>query len=270
VGDDYSDKTERIYGTPDVEGPDASHGTHVAGIVGAVRGNSLGIDGVATGVRIMSVRAVPNGDERDKDVANAIRYAADNGADIINMSFGKGYSPEKDVVDAAVRHADSLGVLMIHAAGNDGENIDSTANFPTRNYLDGGQAQHWIEVGASSWKGGADLAAPFSNYGAASVDVFAPGVSIYSTVPDDAYERNDGTSMAAPMVTGLAALLMAYHPDLTALQVREVILNTATPYAEQSVTVPGGNRSAPFESLSRTGAIINAEGAVRRAAEIAP
>lgn len=270
VGDDYSDTTERIYGNTDVEGPDASHGTHVAGIVGAVRSNGLGMDGVATGVRIMPIRAVPNGDERDKDVANAIRYAADNGAHVINMSFGKGYSPEKEVVDAAVRYADSLGVLMIHAAGNDGENVDSTANFPTRTYLNGGQAQRWIEVGASSWEGGDQLAASFSNYGAASVDVFAPGVSIYSTIPDDQYERIDGTSMAAPMVTGLAALLMAYHPDLTALQVRDLILETATPYAERSVTVPQGQRSVPFGSLSRTGAIVNAEAALQRAAEVAP
>ena len=270
MGDDYSDTTERIYGNTDVEGPDASHGTHVAGIVGAVRSNGLGMDGVATGVRIMPIRAVPNGDERDKDVANAIRYAADNGAHVINMSFGKGYSPEKEVVDAAVRYADSLGVLMIHAAGNDGENVDSTANFPTRTYLNGGQAQRWIEVGASSWEGGDQLAASFSNYGAASVDVFAPGVSIYSTIPDDQYERIDGTSMAAPMVTGLAALLMAYHPDLTALQVRDLILETATPYAERSVTVPQGQRSVPFGSLSRTGAIVNAEAALQRAAEVAP
>ena len=273
VGDDYSDKTERIYGNNGVEGPDASHGTHVAGIVGAVRGNGLGMDGVATQTRIMVVRAVPNGDERDKDVANAIRYAADNGADIINMSFGKDYSPEKDVVDAAVRHADSLGVLMIHAAGNDGANIDSTGNFPTRTYLEGGEAQRWIEVGASSWQGEENLAASFSNYGAASVDIFAPGVSIYSTVPDDKYEDNDGTSMAAPMVTGLAALLMAYYPDLTALQVRSVILETGTPHAERMVVRPGSSPQNPaevaFGTLSRTGRIINAQAAVQRAAELA-
>ena len=273
VGDDYSDKTERIYGNNLVEGPDASHGTHVAGIVSAVRGNGLGIDGVATQARIMVVRAVPNGDERDKDVANAIRYAADNGADIINMSFGKDYSPEKDVVDAAVRHADSLGVLMVHAAGNDGANIDSTGNFPTRTYLEGSEAQRWIEVGASSWQGGENLAASFSNYGAASVDIFAPGVSIYSTVPDDAYENNDGTSMAAPMVTGLAALLMAYYPDLTALQIRNVILETGTPHAERMVVRPGSPPQNPsevaFGTLSRTGRIINARAAVQRAAELA-
>jgi subtilisin family serine protease len=267
IGDDYNDKTERIYGNNDVTGPDADHGTHVAGIVGAARGNGIGMDGVATGVRIMSVRAVPNGDERDKDVANAIRYAVDNGADIINMSFGKGYSPHKDVVDNAVQYADSMGVLMIHAAGNDGANVDSTESFPTRRYTSGGEADLWIEVGASSPNGGEQLAAAFSNYGAETVDVFAPGASIYSTVPGNGYERNGGTSMAAPMVTGLAALIMAYHPELPPVQVRELILETATPHGATTVTVPGGSWTAPFASLSRTGAIVNAYAALQRAAQ---
>ncbi len=267
VGDDYADKTERRYGNNDAEGPDPGHGTHVAGIIGATRDNSIGIDGVARGVRLMSVRAVPNGDERDKDVANAIRYAVDNGADVINMSFGKSYSPHKDVVDAAVQYADSMGVLMIHAAGNDGANVDSTDNFPSPYYADGGRAQRWIEVGASSWEGGEKLAASFSNYGAERVDVFAPGHSIYSTVPDNAYERNDGTSMAAPMVSGLAALIMAHYPSLTATDVRTIILETATPYRNRTVARPGDGETVPFGTLSDTGAVVNAHAALRRAAD---
>ncbi len=268
VGDDYSDKDERGYGNNNVTGPDAQHGTHVGGIVGAARNNGIGIEGVATAVRLMSVRTVPNGDERDKDVANAIRYAVDNGADVINMSFGKGYSPYKEVVDDAVRYADSMNVLMVHAAGNDGANVDTTDNFPTRRYLDGGQAQRWIEVGASSWKGESNLAAPFSNYGDETVDVFAPGHAIYSTVPGNKYERNSGTSMAAPMVSGVAALIMAYFPDLSAMQVRDIILDTATSYADTQVTKPGGSESIAFGDLSRTGAIVNANAALQRAAEL--
>ncbi len=267
VGDDYADKTERRYGNNDAEGPDPGHGTHVAGIIGATRNNSIGIDGVARGVRLMSVRAVPNGDERDKDVANAIRYAVDNGADVINMSFGKSYSPHKGVVDAAVQYADSMGVLMVHAAGNDGANVDSTDNFPSPYYADGGRAQRWIEVGASSWEGGEKLAASFSNYGAERVDVFAPGHSIYSTVPDNAYERNDGTSMAAPMVSGLAALIMAHYPSLTASDVRTIILETATPYRNRTVARPGDGETVPFGTLSDTGAVVNAHAALRRAAD---
>ncbi|CAN5818605.1 S8 family peptidase [soil metagenome] len=266
VGDDYSSTSERVYGNPDVEGPKAEHGTHVAGIVAAVRGNQTGIDGIAPAVRIMVIRAVPDGDERDKDVANAIRYAVDNGADIINMSFGKGYSPQKQVVDDAVRYADQRGVLMIHAAGNGGEDLAHNANFPTRIFDDGGQARLWIEVGASSWRSADSLAATFSNYGAEQVDVFAPGVAIHSTTPGDGYQRFDGTSMAAPMVTGVAALLMSYFPDLDAAAVRQIILDSAVRYEDQEVVLPGSeDETIRFGALSRTGGIVNAYAAVQMA-----
>jgi subtilisin family serine protease len=267
VGDDYADKDERIYGNPDPAGPDASHGTHVAGIIGAVRGNNEGIDGVASSVQIMSVRTVPDGDERDKDVANAIRYAVDNGAHIINMSFGKDYSPFKSAVDEAIRYADERGVLMIHAAGNDGKNTDEEPNFPSPVYEDGGRAQLWIEVGASSWRGADTLATSFSNYGAAGVDVFAPGEAITSTVPGGGYEPQDGTSMAAPVVSGLAALIMAYYPSLSAADVKQVILESATSHADRMALRPGDGTQVRFGELSVTGAIVNAYEALRLAAE---
>lgn len=270
VGDDPNDLEERIYGNNDVEGPDAGHGTHVAGIVAATRDNDLGIDGIATGARIMSVRTVPNGDERDKDVANAIRYAADNGAHIINMSFGKGYSPHKHVVDDAVRYADSLGVLLVHAAGNDAEDLTVTPNFPTRVYAQGGSADSWIEVGATSWQAEPDVVAPFSNYGRTAVDVFAPGVDILSTIPDGEYESNSGTSMAAPVVSGIAALIMSHYPDLTAAQVRQIILDSATRRPDLEVTLPGGESGTTrFEELSATGAVVNAYEALRLAESMA-
>jgi len=270
VGDDPEDLDERFYGNNDVEGPDARHGTHVAGIIAGERDNGFGMDGVATNTKIMVLRAVPNGDERDKDVANAIRYAADNGAHVINMSFGKDYSPNKIAVDRAVRYADSLGVLMVHAAGNDGANIDTTDNFPTDVYLDGGSPERWITVGASSWEGATKLAASFSNYGPQQVDLFAPGVDIYSTTPGQTYERIPGTSMAAPMVSGVAALVMAFYPELSALDVRRIVLDTVTPFPKRQVVVPGGDTQVPFASLSVTGGIVNVAEALRRAEEIAP
>jgi subtilisin family serine protease len=266
VGDDYSNPRERVYGNADVEGPKAEHGTHVAGIVAAGRGNGTGIDGIAPAVRIMVIRAVPDGDERDKDVANAIRYAVDNGADIINMSFGKGYSPQKQVVDDAVRYADQRGVLMIHAAGNAGQDLALNANFPSRIFDDGEQARLWIEVGASSWRSADSLAATFSNYGAEQVDVFAPGVAIHSTTPGDGYQRFDGTSMAAPMVSGLAALLMAYFPEFDTATVRQIILDSAVRHTDREVVLPGGNgETVRFGALSRTGGIVNAYAAVQMA-----
>jgi subtilisin family serine protease len=269
VGDDYQDEAERLYGNRDVTGPDASHGTHVAGIIGAIRGNDEGIDGVAPAVRLMVIRTVPDGDERDKDVANAIRYAAANGAQIINMSFGKSHSPDKAAVDAAVKYADSLGVLMIHAAGNDAENLAEEENFPTPVYLEGGRAQNWIEVGASSWKSADSLAAPFSNYGREQVDVFAPGVDILSTKVGGGYERNSGTSMAAPVVSGLAALIMAYYPNLSAAEVKRTILESATKRGDVMVVKPGAEEKVPFGSLSTTGGVVNAYEALRMAARLA-
>jgi subtilisin family serine protease len=266
VGDSAASTTDRRYGNADVTGPDAKHGTHVAGIIAAVRGNGVGVDGVAPAVRIMGVRAVPNGDERDKDVANAIRYAVDNGAQIINMSFGKGFSPNKALVDAAVKYADAKGVLMVHAAGNDGADVSKTPNFPNDAYASGGEARGWIEVGASSWQGLDSLAAPFTNYGRPQVDVFAPGVDILSTVPGGGYERQDGTSMAAPVVSGVAALLMSYYPSLTAADVKRIILESATRYPDQPVVKPGaGEGTVPFGTLSATGGVVNAYEAVRRA-----
>src|SRR5690606_8189838 len=162
VGDNYNDMNEKYYGNNDVKGPDAEHGTHVAGIIAANRKNDVGMRGIADNVKIMAVRAVPNGDERDKDVANAIRYAVDNGAHIINMSFGKSYSPQKEVVDKAVKYAESKGVLLVHAAGNDGDDIDTKNNFPTRFYSDGKEAKTWIEVGASSYGADENFVASFS------------------------------------------------------------------------------------------------------------
>jgi subtilisin family serine protease len=246
-------------------GPDAKHGTHVAGIIAAVRNASVGIGGIAPAVKVMMVRAVPDGDERDKDIANAIRYAVDNGARVINMSFGKAFSPQKAVVDSAVRYADARGVLMVHAAGNDAENSDMKPSFPTPNYIGGGRAQNWIEVGASSWKSGEALVAPFSNYGHTLVDVFAPGVDILSTVPGG-YERDSGTSMASPVVAGLAALLLDYFPNLTASDVKRIILASAVRHTDQSVQKPGGG-SARFGELSATGGIVNAYAAIKMAQE---
>jgi subtilisin family serine protease len=266
VGDDPDDLTERFYGNNDVTGPYPNHGTSVAGVIAAIRGNEVGTRGVApdTLVAIMPIRAVPSGDERDKDVANAIRYAVDNGASVVNMSFGKDYSPGKEAVDAAVRYATEHGVLLVHAAGNDGTNIDSTANFPTRVFTDGQRATNWLEVGATSWSSDV-FAAPFSNYGVANVDVFAPGEAIDVLEPGNSTTRVDGTSVAAPVVSGLAALLLAYYPDLDPLDVRDILLESAVPYADAPALRPGSGERVDFGSLSATGGVVNAWRAVELA-----
>lgn len=271
VGDNYQDSKERFYGNSDVKGPDAEHGTHVAGIIGAVRNNGVGIQGVADQVWIMPLRVVPDGDERDKDVANAIRYAVDNGAKIINMSFGKSYVWDKSVVDEAVRYAQSKDVLLVHAAGNDAKNTDVAKNYPTRFYSDStglttGSAANWIEVGASGWKNDETIMAVFSNYGKKNVDVFAPGVEINSTIPESKYKENNGTSMAAPVVSGLAALLRAYFPKLNAQEVKEIILKSVTKIDQKvKVKAEGGTLRVPFSEVCLTGGVVNAYRAVELA-----
>ncbi len=267
VGDDYSNPREKHYGNNDVKGPDASHGTHVAGTIAADRTNNLGIKGIADHVRIMSVRMLPNGDERDKDVANAIRYAVDNGAMIVNMSFGKGFSPNKDVVDEAVRYAEQKGVILVHAAGNDSQDIDVQKDFPSRYYLDGKEAKNWLEVGASSWNSDENLVADFSNYGKKSVDVFSPGVDIYATIPGNQYKSMSGTSMAAPTATGVAALLLSYFPELSSLQIIDILKKSGRRFDGLKVEKPGGGKT-DFNALSNSGGLVNAYEALRMAISI--
>lgn len=269
IGDNYSDPYEKNYGNNDVVGPEATHGTHVAGIIAANRNNDIGIKGIADHVKIMPVRCVPSsGDERDKDVANAIIYAVENGAQIINMSFGKKFSPEKEAVDRAVKYAEQKGVLLLHAAGNEGDNNDVEKNFPTRFYLGGKDAKNWLEVGASSWGAGKEFVADFSNYGKASVSFFSPGVQLYSTTPKNTYKNESGTSMASPAAAGVAAILMSYFPELTAYDVKDILMKSARKFDGLKVQEPGDKKEVDFSELSISGGLINAFEAVKMAQEL--
>ncbi|MDE3236353.1 MAG: S8 family peptidase [Bacteroidota bacterium] len=268
VKDNYNDIKDKFYGNADVMGPDPMHGTHVAGIIAAERNNGKGIDGVADDVKILPVRIVPDGDEYDKDVALGIFYAVDNGAKVINMSFGKPFSPQKRWVDSAVHYAEMKDVLLVHAAGNESEDIDEKENYPNAQFLNQRTAENFITVGASSDpRLGKGLAADFSNYGEHNVDVFAPGVKIYSTLPGgNNYGNLRGTSMASPIVAGLAALIRSYFPNLTAEQVKQVIESSVThPGMDITTYKPGTKDEVTFSSLSKSGGIINAYGAVKAA-----
>jgi len=270
IGDNYEDVYEKYYGNSTLYYDDQSHGTQVAGVIAAKRDNDLGINGIADNVKIMVIRAVPDGDERDKDIANAIIYAVDNGANVINMSFGKRFSPRKEAVDKAIQYADSKGVLLIHASGNDGKDIDTRDNFPTRDYSNSKKsAKGWLEVGASSWGDGSNFVASFSNYGKSKVDVFAPGVAIYSTTPGNIYNSVDGTSFASPLTAGVAALVMSYYPELSSKQVAKIITDSSVKFPNLQVNKPGEYEGDPdmvkFSELSRSGGIVNAYEAVKMA-----
>ncbi len=264
VGDNPDDFSDVKYGNNDVEGPDALHGTHVGGIVGAIRGNELGGDGVATDVLLMSIRAVPNGDEFDKDIALAIRYAVDNGAQVINMSFGKAYSPHQKEVYEAFKYASDKGVLLVHAAGNDAKDIDTEPNFPTYKYsFQDDKLPLFLTIGSSTKDKKKDLPSSFSNYGQYGVDVFAPGSEIYNSIPQSDYKILQGTSMASPMVAGVAAMLKSYFPDFTMLEIKEVMLKSATSYVGKEKTHPESKEMVDFANLSVTGSVINVYSAAK-------
>lgn len=274
VKDNEDDINDKFYGNNDIMASDAMHGTHVAGIIGAVRNNGKGVDGIADNVKIMMIRAVPDGDEHDKDIALAIRYAVDNGAKIINMSFGKSFSPQKQWVDDAVKYAESKGVLLVHAAGNDAKNLDSDYSFPTPKLLDGTRPNNFLTIGASGDPGNGGLVAYFSNYGKNEVDVFAPGVNIYSTLPGkNVYGNLSGTSMASPVTAGMAAFLLEYYPTLTPVQLKSIIEKSAvkisTKTAKPTGEPDGNGEQVDFSDLSKTGGLINAYEAVKMAASMA-
>jgi len=259
------------YGSPNFKlSPNLSHGTHVAGIIAAQRNNGIGIDGIADDVKIMPIVAsTALGDERDEDVANAIRYAVDNGARIISMSFSKLFSADKKLVDDAIRYAEKKNVLIVHCAGNDGVDIDDPLNYhyPIAIYMDGQRASNFLAIGWNRPLFDHRLAHPYSDYGKMNVDLFAPGSDIYSTVPGSKYDFKSGSSMSTPVVSGVAALLMEYFPTLTAAQVKTILIKSVF-RPKQLVNKPQTKNEVPFESLSASGGIVNAYNAVKMAMEM--
>ncbi len=263
VGDNVDDITDVKYGNNNVMGPDPKkegikHGTHVAGIIAAERNNGKGMNGVAQNVKIMAVRAVPNGDEYDKDIALAIRYVVDNGAKVINTSFGKYYSTHPEWVREAITYAASKDVLIVNAAGNEGTDLDKKSVYPNDQMNNGSEvANNFITIGALNYAYGANLVADFSNYGKSNVDAFAPGVKIWATTPNNSYEYLQGTSMAAPAVAGVAALIRSYYPGLKAPQVKQILMDSGL--STKASVVIGGEQTnvGSFSGLSKSGKMVN-------------
>lgn len=264
VGDDPNDLSDRDYGNNDVTGPtpdkeDIKHGTHVAGIIAAERDNEKGIKGIANNVEIMALRAVPDGDEYDKDIALAIRYAVDNGAKVINTSFGKYFSTHPEWVIDAIEYAAENDVLIVNAAGNEGADLDETNVYPNDQFVEAPAevADNFLTVGALNYVYGSDMLASFSNYGETNVDVYAPGVQIWSTTPNNEYEFLQGTSMAAPAVAGIAAMIRSFYPKLTASQVKHIIMDSGL--SSSATVVVGGDpaNTAEFAELSTSGNMAN-------------
>lgn len=270
-GDDPNDMSTKYYGNGNVKPmkKSESHGTHVAGIIAAERNNKKGANGVANNVKIMAVRSTPRGDEYDKDVALAIRYAVDNGASVINTSFGKYYSPHSDWVREAITYAGKNDVLIVNASGNDAQDLDKKDVYPNDAVGVGPEVSDtFISVGALEPKYGSGIVAGFSNYGKVNVDVFAPGAQIYSSTPENEYEMNSGTSMAAPAVAGVAALIRSYYPKLSAAQVKQILMDSGL--SIKTKVVVGGNTDnvKPFSSIVKSGKIVNAYNALIMASKM--
>jgi cell wall-associated protease len=273
--EDINDSPGYGNGNPGVSIKSEAHGSHVSGIIGASRNNGKGMNGVADNVKIMAVRSVPDGDEYDKDVALGLRYAVDNGAKVINTSFGKAYSPHKEWVYEAIQYAAKHDVLIVNAAGNDGNNIDVVRTYPNDSKdLLTEVSDNVLTIGAMSADYNKNLPASFSNYGKINVDIFAPGVQVYSSTPENEYKHYSGTSMAAPSTAGVAALIRSYYPKLSASQVKHIIMNSGTKIDLQ-VTKPGSvSRETPegvlvsFADLSVSGRVVNAYNALKMAERI--
>ena len=272
VGDNPNDLNDTKYGNNNVVGPEpkeAKHGTHVAGIVAQVRGNNKGGDGVTNNAEILVVRAVPDGDEYDKDIALGIRYAVDNGAKVINGSFGKYFSQNKEWVIDAIKYAESKDVLVVIAAGNESYDLDVTNKYPNDTY-DGSSeyANNVLIIGALSPSYGTKMVADFSNYGKNNVDIYAPGDEIYATTPLNTYEYLQGTSMASPNVAGVATLIRSYYPSLTAVQVKQVIMESGMPL-KNTVILGEDKHKANFAEASKSGKIVNGYNALLLAKKMA-
>lgn len=265
---DFNDKPGYGNGNVKPVKKSESHGTHVAGIIAAERNNRKGANGIANNVEIMSIRAVPNGDEYDKDVALAIRYAVDNGAKVINGSFGKSFSPHSDWVRDAIAYAGRKDVVFVHAAGNDSKNVDTEPNFPDDNINGKEVSNNYIRVGALAPKYGSSILASFSNYGKSNVDVFAPGDEIYSTTPENEYDTKGGTSMAAPAVAGVAALIRSYYPNLKAAQVKQIIMDSGLPIKTKVIVGGDSNNIKPYADIVKSGKIVNAYNALIMASKM--
>jgi subtilisin family serine protease len=269
---DRPDKLEKGYGNNKVSEKENQHkhSTEVSGIIAAKRNNKHGTRGFSDNIKIMPLAIAVSGDTHDKDIALAIYYAVDNGAKVINMSFGKEFSLQQEWVTKAIQYAEQKNVLLVHVAGNKSRNVDTHTYYPCdynpkeRKEI----SSNLITVGATTHKADSTFVSAFSSYGKKSIDLFAPGSKIYTTFPDNKYNYDSGTSLAAPMVSATAALIWLSYPKLTVQQLKQIILDSGTTYNFE-VLLPGGEgKKVPFKELSKTGKVLNVYNALKMAAQV--
>jgi cell wall-associated protease len=273
TGDNEDDLKDKYYGNNNISknAKWAYHATQVSGLIAANRKNGIGINGFSDYIKILGVNMLTiGGSENDKDIALAIRYAVDNGAKVINMSFGKSLSLHEDWVIEAMKYAEEKNVLLIGAAGNSAEDADKVPSYPIDYNEETGVefCANFINVGASSYSINEFLAVRFSNYGYKNVDIFAPGFYLYTTDASGKYVYNDGTSLACAITSGVAALIRSYYPKLTASQVKQIILDSGVAF-DMDVIMPGTkDKKIKFSELSKSGKVVNVYNALLMAEKI--
>ncbi len=227
------------------------HGTHVAGTIAATQNNGVGIAGVASNVKIMAIRTVPdNADELDSDIVEAYLYAAKHGAKLINCSFGKQVNEGGMVVNETIDHiGKEFGVLVVASAGNDTQDIDKRLKYPASF-----DSEYMIVIAAnqqpSMWSNA--QISDFSNFGIKNVDLAAPGTDIYSTMNRNKYGMASGTSMASPNASGALAMMLGYNPDLSPLQLKKLAMSTVTKVPEFKNMMVSGGRINLLKALEKT------------------
>jgi len=246
------------------------HGTMVAGIIGAHRNNSIGVDGISSKIKMMPIAISSNGEEHDKDISLAIRYAVDNGARIINMSFGKHFSLNKKWVFEAIRYAEMNNVLIVTSAGNGDLNLNNYNDYYPNDNIDNGKeiTNNFLVVGSSSFELSSKLKSSFSNYGNIDVDIFAPGEEINTTIPNNKYKTDSGTSLSCAVVSGVAALVLSYYPNLSAPSLKKILMDSGVSYSIMINVSDKENERINFINLSKSGKIVNAYNALLIAKDI--
>jgi subtilisin family serine protease len=262
VGDNPYDINDTIYGNNKTFNflKHYDHGTRVSSVITNLFKYS------SSKLKILPISISPAGSYHDKDLALAIRYAVNNGAKVINMSFAKEYSINKEWVFEAFKYAEKHNVVIVRAAGNDSYDLGNyNITYPMDNENNGKEvSDNFLLVGSSTYKANENLKANFSSYGKNDVDVFAPGDNLFTAKPFNKYMLDRGTSLSAALISGVAALLFSHYPNLTASQVKHIIMDSGIEYTfpVKTPTKEDKDKMTPFNQLSKSGKVVNAYNAL--------
>ncbi|MBG7630454.1 MAG: S8 family serine peptidase [Bacteroidetes bacterium] len=260
IGDNVNDIEDRDYGSPFITNSlkEFTHGSIVSGVLAAHRTNNKGVRGITNTVKLMPLCIQAKfGAETDKDLALSIKYAVENGAQVINISANRTYELHNEWVQQALLYAEEQNVLVVKGAGNSETDIDKIITYPNKNTKDH-VLNNFIVVGATGMELNSNFKPVWANYGRKTVDFYAPGESILTTTPFDSYKVDSGSSLSTAITSGVAALLLSYYPDLKVSEIRQILMESATRYDLDIELDYDSNTTVPFSKLSNSGGVLNA------------